>query len=124
MLDCNDLLVSIKTAAMDAVNASKQSGILFGNVTSVNPLKINIEQKLTLSMAQLILTRNVTDYTVSMTVSHQTELSQEALVSTHTHNYEGEKSFLVHNALTIGEKVVMVQALGGQKFIVIDRVAL
>lgn len=156
MLDCNDLLVSIKTAAMDAVNASKQTGIVFGNVISVDPLKINIEQKLTLSMAQLVLTRNVTDYTVFMTVNHQTNQSQGSVDLTHkhsftgstsndlshshscsgdtenggqknlthSHNYEGKKTFLMHNALKIGEKVIMIQALGGQKFIVMDRVAL
>ena len=72
MLDTNDLLNSIKKAAMEAMEASKPVAILFGKVTSASPLKINVEQKMTLSDAQLILTRNVTDYTINMTVDHTT----------------------------------------------------
>ena len=39
---------SIKTIALNALEASKPSGIFFGTVTSVSPLKIQVEQKMTL----------------------------------------------------------------------------
>jgi len=56
-----NLIESMKKAALDAVETSKPCVVVFGKVTSTSPLKINVEQKLTLTDAQLILTRNVTD---------------------------------------------------------------
>jgi hypothetical protein len=49
----------MKKAALDAVEASKPVNVFFGNVVKTNPLKIKIEQKMTLEIAQLILTQNV-----------------------------------------------------------------
>lgn len=59
MLNANDLLTLIKKAAMDAVNASQPSDFCFGKVTSENPLKILVEQKMTLGKAQLVVTETV-----------------------------------------------------------------
>ena len=62
LLDANDLLMAIKKASVEAVDATKPTALVFGKVTSSSPLKINVEQKMTLTAAQLVLTRNVTDY--------------------------------------------------------------
>lgn len=138
----------VKRAALEAVEASKPVNVLFGTVVSVSPLKIDVEQKMTLGEKQLILTRNVTDYDVSMTIDHQTE----SALTTHTHSYSGNvdsggpgphahsytgetdptdlshvhkykgtKVFRIHNALKIGERVVLIRVQGGKKFLVIDR---
>jgi hypothetical protein len=40
----------------------------------------------------------------------------------HIHKVEGRWRFLVHNGLAAGEKVVMLKASGGQKYIVLSRV--
>lgn len=124
--DFNDLLKIIKKAAVEAVNASKPTTIVYGKVISISPLKINVEQKMTLTSAQLVLTRNVTDYKVNMTVDHATGFtsggSGEASFASHNHEYKGKKEFTVHNALTVDEEVIMVQIQGGQKYIVMDRV--
>lgn len=56
MLDAKDLLKAIKKAAVEAVEASQPTDFCFGKVLSTSPLKIQIEQKLTLSKAQLIMT--------------------------------------------------------------------
>lgn len=124
--DFNDLLRIIKKAAVEAVNASKPTAIVYGKVISISPLKINVEQKMTLTAAQLVLTRNVTDYKVYMTVDHVTENksggSGDASFASHNHEYKGKKEFTVHNGLIVGDEVVMIQMQGGQKYIVIDRV--
>ncbi len=126
MHDFNDLLVTIKKAAIEAVNASKPTAIVYGKVISKSPLKINVEQKMTLTAAQLILTRNVTDYQVDMTVNHETEYksggSGDSSFVSHNHAYIGKKTFTVHNGLVVGDEVIMIQMQGGQKYIVIDRV--
>lgn len=125
MSDCKDLNRLIKRSAVEAVEAGKPVNIVFGKVTSASPLKILVDQKMTLGAAQLVLTRNVTTFTVSETVDHITENtgggSGDASFASHNHAYKGTKSFTIHNALKAGEEVVLIRMQGGQKFIVIDR---
>lgn len=124
----------VKRAALSVVEASNPVNILFGTVISSTPLKINVEQKLTLGEKRLILSRNVTDYSVAMTVDHTTENhshthtiedtytgSGSASMETHNHEYKGTKTFRVHNALKSGEKVILIRVQGGQKYLVFDR---
>ena len=40
----------------------------------------------------------------------------------HSHSISGRNTVTVHNALSSGESVLLIQQSGGQKFIVIDRV--
>ena len=49
MLDTNDLLVAIKKAAIDAVENIKPVNIAFGKIDSIDPLSVNVENKLKLS---------------------------------------------------------------------------
>ena len=104
MLDYNDLLRAIKKSAVEAVEASKPTAIVFGKVISTAPLQISVGQKLTLGKAQLILSRNVTDHAV-------------------LHSSEGQsRAVTVHNGLVSGEDVILVRMQGGQQFVVMDRV--
>ena len=126
MFDGNDLLEIIKKAAVEAVDAKKPSGLLFGKVISDSPLKVLVEQKMTLTMEQLVLCRNVTDFKVMMTVKHFTEDkgggTGDSSYETHKHEYKGKKEFLVHNKLKTGDEVLLLRQQGGQKFIIVDRV--
>lgn len=143
MHDANDLLNIIKRAALEAVNASQPADFCFGKVTSVEPLKISVEQKMTLGAAQLILTRNVTDYKVKVSMDWKTEGA-----GNHSHSYSGncsdggsvsgttsstekhvhqivsdkQKELTIHNALQIGDEVILLKKKGGQKYLVLDRV--
>lgn len=112
-----NLVALIKKAALDAVEESKPTNIVYGEVLSVNPLKISISQNLILTNAQLILTRNVVDYELDVTVSWQAEE-----VLDHTHSINGKKKITIHNGLVIGDKVILLQIQGGQQFIVLDKV--
>ena len=85
---------------MEAFSASKPVDVVFGKVVSVSPLKIKVDQKLTLTSAQLVLSGNVTEYKVKINDTEQT----------------------IHNNLVVGEEVIMMQVSGGQKYIVIDRI--
>ena len=121
-----NLIEIIKQAAIEAVAASNPCAIMFGTVTSISPLKINVEQKLTLTEAQLILTHNVVDYDLEMTVDHETDYtsggSGSSAFALHNHTYKGKKVFKVHNGLKVNDDVILVQMQGGQKFIVLDKV--
>lgn len=124
-LDINELVRAVKQAAVEAVKADGPMAVSFGTVTSASPLKIQVDQKKTLTEAQLILTNNVRDFNVDMTVDHQTENqsggSGEAAFAAHQHAYKGRKTFKVHLALKAGEKVILISCDGGQKYIVLDR---
>ena len=55
-LDINQLVKAVKQAAVEAVQASGPMSVCFGTVTSASPLKIQVDQKKTLTEAQLMLT--------------------------------------------------------------------
>lgn len=126
MFDSNDLVRVIKKVAVDAVNASRPSDVAFGKVISTSPLKIKVDQKLILTSAQLVLSRNVTDYRLSVTVNDSTEStsggSGESSFANHKHSIKGTKTITVNNSLEVDDIVIMIQAAGGQKYIVIDRI--
>lgn len=143
MPDANELVVLLKKAALDAVEASKPVNVYFGEVLSASPLKINVEQKMILGEKQLILSRNVTDFTTMVTVDWLTESSLSTHTHTvqgsdgngdsinlttgaknlaHTHNITGKKKITVHNGLVVGDEVILIRQQEGQKFIVWDRI--
>lgn len=141
MFNGNELVKLIKQAALEAVNASKPANMVFGTVISANPLQIQTEQKLPLTAAQLVLSRNVTDHTVFVSFDWTDEPA-----GSHEHPYSGDddtscsgttdtagshshqivssesKTLTIHNRLKAGDKVILMQVSGGQKYIVIDRI--
>lgn len=123
MPSINELIQKI---ALSAVEDSKPMAFTYGEVVSSSPLKIAIAPKLTLKEEQLILTNNVRDYDVEMTVDHKTEWtgggSGETAFESHCHTYVGRKKYTVHNALVEGDKVCMTRLQGGQKYMVIEKV--
>lgn len=125
MRDSGDLVGMIQSIAVAAVKAAKPTAIQFGKVINITPLKIQVDQKMTLTKEFLILTRNVKDHQVDMTVNHETEYksggSGDSSFASHNHAYTGKKTFTVHNGLVVGDEVIMIQMQGGQKFIVIDK---
>lgn len=128
MLDTEVLLKLIKQAAVEAIRQTKPCNLMFGTVKNVNPLLISVDGdiKMELEQAFLILSRNVTDYEVKMTVEHKTELqgggSGDAAFESHLHEYKGKKKFLVHQALKTGERVILAQLAGESRYIVLDRI--
>lgn len=140
MGDVAELVKTIKKAAMDAIKADKPVEVCFGNVISPSPLKILVEQKLTLGAEQLVLTKAVTDHWVDIEVSHYT-VNDDFMVPSHTHGtpagttdtgnldtthkheYKGRKKIMVYNGLQTGEKVLLVRFDKGQRFVVLDRVS-
>lgn len=133
-LDVNELVRQVKRAAVAAVYADNPMMMCHGTVTSVGPLKIMVDQKKTLEEPQLILTDNVRDFNVVLSTiegesksagPHYTENESGgggfAEFASHRHRYQGRKKWRVHNALKVGEKVILLRCDGGQKYIVLDR---
>lgn len=149
MPDVAGLLKTIKKAAVDAVEANKPVNLCFGIVTNTSPLKINVEQKMELGEAQLLLSRNVTDYTMKLEANMETEPAESAHSHTfqgrtewdrdyphthtftgntgesagsHSHRISGLQEVIVKNSLQAGEKVLLLRQQGGQKYFVLDRI--
>lgn len=140
MPDATELVKVLKKAALDAVKASKPSNVMFGKVISISPLKINVEQKMILTAAQLVLSRNVTDYKTKITMLDSDGWETENHTHTHTiqdtytgggsaekhthkHKINKEKKVItIHNGLVVGDQVILIRQAGGQKFIVLDRI--
>lgn len=98
-----DILNVIKRVAINAVNAQVLTDVVYGTVVSINPLKIQVHQRLVLEKEHLKLTKAVKDYSVEMTVNGT------------------KNTYTVHNDLKNGDKVTMVRAHGGQQYIIIDK---
>ena len=112
-----NLLTSIKQAAKEAVEEGEPTGIVFGTVVSASPLKIQVEQKLTLTKEFLILTRNVVDYETEVEIKWESETEEG-----HTHKIQGVKKVKFKNAVKSGDKVILIKQQGGQKYVVLDKV--
>ena len=102
-LNANELVRLVKQAAVEAVAAGNPMSVCFGTVASASPLKIMVDQKKTLTNAQLMLTNNVRDFTAEITANGETQ------------------KLKIHLGLKTGEKVILLRCDGGQKFIVLDR---
>lgn len=126
MPDYSGFVKAIKQAAVDAVDAKKPVAVYYGIVLDTSPLKINVEQKMTLSEAQLVLTKAVTDHYVDIEVRHVTGTrsggSGYPQYASHDHDYKGRKKIRIYNGLQKGEKVLLIRFQEGQKFVVWDRV--
>ena len=100
-----NLLESIKTASIDAINASKPVEIVFGIVLSIEPLKIDLEQKLTLSESFLIVPEEFTDRKINIVIDDE------------------EKEIEIKSALKVDDKLILARVQGGQKYLVLSRLA-
>ena len=130
MADANELVETLKRAAVEAMEAKKPVNVYFGEVVSAAPLKINVEQKMVLGEKQLILSRNVTNFKTSISAGNiknyyytgSTTDSGTAPVSpSHVHAV-GKIEITVHNGLVVGDEVILIRQQEGQKFIVLDRI--
>lgn len=130
----SNINATLAMVAVDAINAGKPTDITFGTVISVSPLKIQIDTKLIVREPNLILTNNVKDHYVDITVNHLTvadnhlntthshpDAGSASFDSTHDHAYKGRKKILLHYGLQVNEKVILIRKWGGQKFVVLDR---
>ena len=119
------LVQTLQQLAAQTEQAMKPCDYCLGVVESVSPLSIRIDQKDIVSEEFLILTDLVRDHQVDITVSHTTEDRSGgggyAEFASHNHDYTGRKKIIVHNGLSVGESVILVQQAGGQEFIVLSR---
>lgn len=111
------LVEAIKSIIKQTIDTNKLSDVIFGEVIAVDPLKIKVNDIIILEEENLYLTTKVIDHEIDVTVKWLTEIE-----SNHRHKILNKKKMIVHNKLLVGEKVFMVKAFGGQRYLVIDRI--
>lgn len=124
----------MKVAALEAMENGKPCDIRTGKIVSTSPLKIKINDNLTLPASVLVVPEHLTDHTVKVSMNWTT-----SSVSNHTHTYDdgttggngshnhslssnGEKSITIHNALRVGDLVCLIRNQGGKTYYIIDRI--
>lgn len=126
----SNLVEVIKKAAVEAVQASNPTSLVVGLVESAEPLVITVEQRLTLDEDFLILTNQVKNHYVDVSLSYSTSSESHSHTcpdgstssNTHMHKNSGKKKMILHYGLKKGEEVLLFKVQGGQKYIVLDRI--
>lgn len=96
----------IRETILEMIVNSKQMKLCYGIVTSIEPLVVEINSNLSISENALVLTKNVMDY-----VTKTGNVNDE----------EGRNSLKIFNGLEVDEKVIMLSAEEGDKYIVLDK---
>ena len=129
MLDANDLLKSIRRAAVEAVRAEKPMEITHGRVISADPLLVEVDQKIQLGKNQLELGEPMQEYEaeVEMEVEElEVELELESGGEAVAARAKGEGTVKgkvkIRRGLEAGTEVILMRAQGGQKYTMYDKV--
>ncbi|CDD37169.1 putative uncharacterized protein [Clostridium sp. CAG:356] len=94
----SSLVEVIKKMAVGANDANAPTSVLFGTVTSVEPLEITVDQKFKLTERFLMLTKNVKDYKVDVTMDWNTE--NTSLDANHSHSTEVDSNISVSSDIS------------------------
>ncbi len=114
----SSLLDLIKAAGADAVNASNPVNILFGEILTVHPLSVKVDQCFILPADFLMVPERMTKYEVDLQHTHQytddgsTSDTSEALT----------QRIVIRSGLAPGDRVLMLRVQGGQRYVILDKV--
>ncbi len=109
---------AVQEIAVKAVSGTKPAEIRLAEVRSVDPLSVYLPGAFPISSEALTLTQKVTDYEVEVEVEWETETA-----SNHKHIIKGKKTMKVCNGLKKGDKVLILRSQGGDKYIIMDKLA-
>ena len=105
------MLEAVKLLAYDVLQQENLTDVCYGTVTAEKPLKIMLEQKLELTEAFLVLSRNVVKH-------YETFQMRKKNSSEPWTHYE----IIAEKQLKVGERGILIKMTGGQRYVVWDRV--
>lgn len=129
----NNLLQIIKKAALDAVLNTNPANIVFGVVESVNPLKVKLDQFITLDQAFLIvpdifLGKEITvsftdcDTNIKYYIEPEEEGGDPIEVQMDVQASGDKLTFNIQDELKENDKLALLQLQGGQKYFILSKV--
>ena len=132
------LLDTVKRVAEQSQGATVPAAFMFGNVTSLSPLTIRVDNRFDISGEAIVVpkeyragyypTHRHTGFAGSPTTETRSGGSGEAAFASHDHvlknNYQtnSDQTSEYYYGLAVGDKVVLLRNLGGQSFLVLGRV--
>ena len=138
MTAATDLIQIIQRISADTYNAQKPVQMTFGTVIQAPPeIRIKVNDKTILDSDLLVLTSAVTDHNIEITTDITTDAVPDSFLrhyhSTsegdtgnkalpHTHEITKKHCITVHNALEVGDTVLLCRMQGGNAFIVLDAI--
>lgn len=118
-----DLLNTLKKAAMDAMSASNPTAIMFGTVSSADPLEVIVDQRFTLPADFLVIPEALIHFEIDLHHSHEyTDDTGNGTITKETKPALPEKPIVIRRGLESGDKLLLLRMQGGQKYIILDRV--
>ncbi len=109
-----DLLSTIKQASVAAMTAANPAAILFGVVSSADPLEVIVDQRFTLPADFLILLECLTHYEVDLQHKHTSSSGDTGEALT--------EKIVIREGLRSGDTVLLLRVQGGQQYVILDRV--
>lgn len=105
---------SIRKLGAGAVDANYPVAVMYGTVTKINPLEVNVDQRFTIEEECLIVPEQMTKFEIDLKHKHDTTgvPTQYALT----------EKVVIREGLKAGDAVLLLRVQGGQKFVVWDRV--
>ncbi|MGM1048647.1 MAG: DUF2577 domain-containing protein [Bacillota bacterium] len=93
------MLDIIKKASLSAVGSTNPMAVLYGIVTSQDPLEVNVDQRFSLTEDFLVVGESMTEYKLNI----------------------GSEEYVIREGLKTGDTVLLVRYQGGQTYLVLDR---
>ena len=113
------LIPIIKQAALDAVNSTQPVQFVFGTVTSVSPLKIQVTSKLILGAANLVVAGSLRRFDIE--IKHSGDTNPVDKNDDHTHPVNFTTKATLDNSLKKGDSVILARLQGGDRYLVLDK---
>ena len=127
MRNINDIMAMIKTAVDSYLNSKKPTEFCYGEVISEQPIEIKVDSKLILKAPHLIFTRNVLDHEqewiggISSPGLEPRPLSNVSRYPEWDFPHAITSRQKMINRLEVGDRVLLLRVLAGQKYVVLDR---
>lgn len=107
------------------------STVITGKVVGVKPLSVQIDQKIILSEEFLIIPQKLTDYEIELSFTEPPIIQKYFSRQEGTGNWGTRQELyfaeavkhkiIIHNALRVGDTVILAVQDGGQSYAVLDR---
>ncbi|MBP1906799.1 hypothetical protein J2Z32_003463 [Paenibacillus turicensis] len=106
---------AIKEVVKEYNRSQQLSDIISGEVKSVSPLIVTIDQRFDISEDALWLPESLTRYEIDLKHKHRTsgEDTQDALLD----------KIVIREGLKVGDAVILIRAQGGSSYLIVDKKA-
>ena len=98
----------IKKAALQAVEAQNPADLRFGTVTNIEPLEVTVTNQFVLPAKLLDVPEHLTDYTIQMGIGSMNGSEDRQLIT-------------IYAGLRLNDRVALLRAKGGQKYLILGR---